>query len=334
MMRLSDIHNNHSPRIIVTSGFSFSGASAFLDFLTDHEGVTSMPFECRWISHPCSFASLQASLEKSGEISLDCVKSLTEILRGEGPRTDHALDSIAKSILSIRGDFEEIYLAELEQLSSKLYSPKITMLEVTASCSAFILAVCSLYSKRDNAHTIVLDQAVRPWFLKPLQFLPTSQVFIVRRDLRDQIIERKRHGIEDPNFVLRMKKTMRGLSKNMKSLKALHTFHQVWFEDLVLYLDSRQKIRRNLGLGLPIRSGFNPIASLANLQLYKKRPDLISRLSADDKNLYYRQRFFIYHWLTRRKTILHDQCFADDAKTNLAGAFYKTQSLDSVPVEN
>lgn len=320
-------------RKLIVSGYSFSGSSALMDFFLDHKGVCRLPGgEARFINSKHAFRRLARSLKLNSVVTDKALTMTLDFLNGAklGDSYHHKKCRSAISALkNTLGGRYDLFLSELEAAvkAAPDHEPA-----VISACCKFITRICDSVAEEQDCHTIVLDQALRPWTLSGVQFFDEVDVFVVARDFRDQVIDRLRHGLDDAGFSEEMQKRRDAARKSIKVLgSARHRFHELWFEDLILFSDKRRHLSRTMNL-TPIEGRhFNPVASKKNIGLYKRRPDLMDEAARVPKSLFYvmTPKRRVLAALTAPVDLI---VYGRNAAANKAGAYSKTKSLNSIPV--
>ena len=320
-------------RKVVVSGYSFSGSGAVMDFLLDHEGVCRLPGgEARIINSKYSFHSLLGSLKKNGSVATQVLDNCVEFLDGRRSGERYYDVRCRSTVATLKKTLGPTYERLLKRFKSDVRREPGNADAVLAACQAFVSNLCNAVAAGQNCHTIVLDQALRPWTLDGATFFDDVDVFVVRRDFRDQVIDRLRHGLSDKGFARQMKARRQAARRSISVLQSPNRrLHQLWFEDLILSFRARENVRKALQLSPKIGGNFNPLASKRNIGLHKVRPDLLGE-AAEIPSAY------LYKPTPKRRILGAVTAIADarnyrqSAAQNRAGAYSKTKSLESVPV--
>ena len=320
----------HHVRKVITSGFSFSGSSAIHDLLIDH-GATAFPGgEMRIFSSRHSFSAVISEIRRKGKASTRTIDRTVGLLRGNAPGPNsHFTQSVTVCVRRIRKAFGDYYDLRVDRLHGELCRARDDDALALESCQQFVDELCSTLSTQTGASTIVFDQGVRPWALNPLMFYTNATTLVCRRDVRDQIIERSRHSLDNSGFQLRMRTQSEKFLDSLQSLETADRVITVWFEDVITNLLERRRILALVGLDATARSGnaFNPIASRRNIGLYRLRPDLAPTVSNEDAPLLYKNA----GWSRRAQTFILDYLhYGASARSNAAGAYTKTKRLEDV----
>jgi hypothetical protein len=322
------------PRIIIVSGFSFSGSSAVLDFLLDHKKVVRLPGgECRLFASRFAFFHLVQSIKKNGVVTDDALQACLQFLDGKWiSGKDYYDDRIQALVRSLKDQVGVAYEMALAQFESQIREHPRSVSVVVRAAQKFIRTICGLVATQRKAHTIVLDQAVRPWSLSRLRFFPPSYVFLVRRDIRDQLIDRICNGLPEENFAEDMKERVQKVSDSLSGL-GKHRIFQLWFEDLVLHRSKRKEIREVFNLSPNGKKNFNPIASRRNIKRYRSRPDLLGEVAKISPDFLYGESFRTYlaSLLSHAIDVIE---FFGGATKNRAGRISKTVPIEKIPLRH
>jgi hypothetical protein len=282
-------------KVVIASGYSFSGSSAYVDFLVDHEGVCQMPGgECRLFVSKYAFRSLLESIKSAGYATDEAIKHCISFMNGEVEDDTFYHGRIRTLVSALKAAMGDEYAMYLDRFETAVRARPNSGQAIIEASREFVHSTCDAIAAGAGAHTIVLDQGVRPWSLHGLRFFSQADVFVVRRDFRDQVIDRLCNGHPSEGFAAEMKRRVQAMKKQARTHgRADITISDLWFEDLVLNRVARARLRRQLGVGRRTGREFNPIASSRNVRLHEKRPDLTADMPRTPKSLHYR-------WTLRR----------------------------------
>lgn len=317
-------------RKVITSGFSFSGSSAINDLLLDNGAAAFPGGEMRIFSSARSFSALTRDIKHYGSIRADTIESVAALLRGNAlGAKPHFVRSVRSSVARIRRSLGSFYDTRIETLVDELHRTPTQQAETIETCRRFIDDLCNHFARFNGVSVVVFDQGVRPWALSRVVFYGRPIVFVCRRDIRDQIIERSRHSLDNTGF----EELLRSQANKFQAMLSKEQYREilvsVWFEDLVMDSSERRRILAAAGLGGRIRSGsyFNPIASRRNIGLYRARPELAPAPSPFHKGMLHPGT----RWYRRILTWASDYLqYSDSARFNRAGAYSKTKDLQDI----
>lgn len=265
------------PRLIICSGFSYSGSSAVVDWLLDHQGVAKFPGgELRLFRSRYGFNTLYTKLGRKGVLDADDLEGLKLLLAAKAP-VHKAPDKKANdNARRLRDGFGTLWKKETEILLATLAVPGLKKAAFRAGVCRFITALAADAAQRRAAHTLILDQALRPWLIDRRSFFGDPYVIAVHRDLRDQGVDMIAHGYSlSPDFAEKLTERLERarVAANKANQKALRCW-LLRFEDFVLDRGVRAQIRDALEL-IPKggRPTFNPAQSAQNIGLHRHSPD-------------------------------------------------------------
>ena len=317
-------------RKIITSGFSFSGSSAIHDLLVDNGAIAFPGREMRIFSSAGSFSALTRDIKRHGSASTGTIENVIALLHGEARDAKaHFAQSVHSSVARIRKKLGDYYDLRVDSLADELHRSRKQRGRTIEACRGFIDDICNHFAKLTGVSTIVFDQGVRPWGLNRMLFYGDVVVFVCMRDVRDQMIDRMRHSLDNTDF----EETLRSQTKRFHDLLAKPSSSgkvvQVWFEDLVMDSSERRRILVAADLGPRVRNGgkFNPIASRRNIGLYRLRPDLAPAASELDSTMLHTGTRLSRRMLTIASDYLR---YSASAGVNRAGAYSKTRDLNEV----
>jgi len=320
-----------APRKIITSGFSFSGSSAVVDLLTDHDGVVEFPgFETRPFNGFAAFAGLIKSIRTGGVVTDEALRLSLELIRGKSVGESSFQEHAVRSVETMREAFGSLFDDAVNQFENAIKAEPSRRQTVVMAATKLINTLCEDYAKKTGAHTIVLDQAVRPWTLNRAKFFGRASIIVVRRDLRDQILERLRHGFPDLGFVAEMQKRVEAMKIQSQALPEGTTLSEYWFEDIVLDRAVRESLVASTGVNPASRISkkFNPVASVRNVNLHVQHGDLADKIKGVEPHMMYHDASAG----TRARKLLDDfKEFYAEAAINKAGSLESTLSFGDAP---
>jgi acetyltransferase-like isoleucine patch superfamily enzyme len=298
--------------------------------LTDRQGVAVFPGgEARAFSSRYTFYALARSLRLSGGVTPVAYERCMAALSGQswegGPEN---LPSHAK-VAAYRKYFGALYDTALEQFDKAISAPDISRASLRAATAAFVDALCEEVGQRNDAHTVVIDQGVRAWAPQRAVFYGATTVIIMRRDVRDQIIERLRHGYDIPGFEAEMLSRTARMKAGIARLPK-GTVHEGWFENLIMDHTERDTILGLCGLAdapLKTERRFNPLSSRKNIALHQQRPDLVDYMP-EAEPVY----FPGVDSAVAERTLELDRIGFANIEEGAAGAYRRTGSLDDIPI--
>lgn len=218
------------------------------------------------------------------------------------------------------------YQSLVDQFISSVRAAPESRRALKMAAGRFISSLCDEIGRQQNAHTLLIDQGVRPWLLSRIQFYDTATVVIVRRDVRDQIIDRIRHGLDSEGFVPEMRRRLRKTAQSIKLFPG-YSFQRVWFEAIITDRGARHDLIRSCGMldARLVGARFNPVASRQSIGLYDKRPDLLPDLN-DAAPLYFSS---VSPERLLRTEAADQKTYSHALPRN--GSFRKTVDLDLIP---
>jgi hypothetical protein len=186
---------------VMISGYFYSGSSAVLDFLRDHEGCVkwSPAGEMRLVKFPGGLASFARSHAEQGEVSDKALVDLYLHLCGR------RVESVPKGTYSrwgmvnknsrklhrkptARGYLLRCYEHFLD-LVARVGAGPITEEELEDRFRRWVRSALDAAAADLGADRLIVDQAVTAWRMPIARFLPPSTFVVVHRDPRDQFVE-------------------------------------------------------------------------------------------------------------------------------------------------
>lgn len=318
-------------RSVIVSGFSYSGASAVVDFLCDHEGVVRFPGgESRLWTGARSLPALVKAASEQGQVDRATLEAVIAFLRGEDPGEERYDRYVRRTVRLVREALGTLYDQRVDRLRQAVLAAPDDPLAVAAAARDHVTGLVNAFGALVGAHTVVLDQGVRPWILDRLFFHdPGAPLCFVRRDIRDQILDRLRHGVDDPDFVATMRARLAKTRRELRRFAGDRPIRRIWFEDLVQSRWARRRLLAGLGLDGLRRVGdaFNPVASRKNVGLHRLRPDLLEGYGRFPWALCHGPRLPLLWRLTAARD---RRLYAATAEGNTAGAGKRTRPLESL----
>lgn len=318
------------PRKIITSGFSFSGSSAIHDLLLDNGAAAFPGGEVRIFSSANSFSALTRDIKLHGSVRSDTIDNVLALLRGEARGAKpHFSRAVRSSVAGIRRCLGDFYDWRVDELAGELRRARRKRAKVIVAGRSFIDDVCNHFAGLTGASVVVFDQGVRPWALNRAVFYGSPVVFVCMRDIRDQMIERRRHSLDNAGFEEKLRSQVKKFQSQLSRPLSGGSVTAVWFEDLIMDASVRSRVLVAAGLGPRVHRGshFNPVASRRNIGMYRARPDLGPASKLDDRLLHPGTQ------LQRRMlTTVSDYLrYGLSARSNRAGAYSKTKALREIP---
>lgn len=188
---------------VMISGYFYSGSSAVLDFLRDHEGCVkwSPAGEMRLVKFPGGLASLARSHAEQGKVSDKALVDLYLHLCGR------RVDTVPKGTYSrwgmvnknsrklhrkpaARGYLLRCYEHFLE-LAARVGDGPITEEDLEDRFRRWVRSALDAAAADLGADRLIVDQAVTAWRMPIARFLPPSTFVVIHRDPRDQFVEAK-----------------------------------------------------------------------------------------------------------------------------------------------
>ena len=321
-----------SAKTIITSGFSFSGASAVLDYLADHDGVTVFPGgEMRIFNSRQSFAALLKDVNQNKTVSEATLRTTLAILRGTKTGSDHLSSSVRKSVSDIKVAIGPFYMEQVSRFEAAVRASPSSSAAIVNASKMFISGLADHHAAAQNASIVVFDQAVRPWEIARLKFFDETTVFVCRRDLRDQCVERARHLLPTEGFLEMTRTYVARMEAQISRVGKRHKIVHLWFEDFLTDRETRKRVILEAGIIGRQRktTRFNPLASKKNLQIYKVRPDLAPKPEDCDASMLYKPQLSLSSLTT---AVVDKFEFRSTVRGNKAGAIRTTQQLESIPI--
>lgn len=285
-------------QLVVVNGFSYSGSSAVVDFLLDHKRVAAFPGgEFRMCRAKWGLNRLFRYSRKR-RISAQLAEEFAVFCRGEMPVTKGPDKRANKNIHRMRRYFGSFFDAQVGIFLKHLRAGP-TRPELLAAAQSFIDALVREVARRENAEVVVMDQGFRPATIHYRRMFPSyTIVFIVKRDVRDQITDLLKHNYTPTmQFVSDLE---RRLNKCKTRIKLMNDIKPkiLWlqFERFVSSSESRNRVRELLGVTprYPwflswLYARFQPMKSRRNIGIYAKGAEWIAELAHTHPHLIYPQ---------------------------------------------
>lgn len=278
-------------RKIIISGFPCSGSSAILDFLAEREGVAVFPGGEFRLLRFSSVEKILGEIKKMGSASRRSLEVLLEEF-SEGRRggDDHGVKQVRSSIAKIRDKIPCEYERELARLAELIIGRDLALRDFIHSIRSFISNLCDIYAQKFHAHTVLLDQAVRPWELQYLRYFDECSVVISKRDVRDQMVDRSRASLSNEGFLNLMRTRMSKADSPPSWLGKKRLLKTVWFEDFVENSQTREDVLKfaNMTHRDRVRDQFNPIASGRSVRVWRGCEGLYPAIDEHAEHLLYK----------------------------------------------
>ncbi|MCK8516970.1 hypothetical protein M0534_11630 [Methylonatrum kenyense] len=254
-------------------GFGWSGSGALIDFLLDSGVYKKFPGgEVQFIKINGGFLDLFKAAKEKKEFSADDLDIFLRHFTGNlNKEVNYSLKANQKSA--------KLWTKAGPAYSSWIFESFSRMVGVDGRGENPSSVVESIYHKfidifRFSGSSFVLDQAIRPTNLDPLNFVGDGKVIIVDRDPRDSYYERRafqgsRFTLTPEqyaeNYLKRRRKMKRSLAGNLSDRVKI-----VGFEEFVRSPDVRFEICQWVGVQHHFKpERFNPDVSRNNIGIHK-----------------------------------------------------------------
>lgn len=188
---------------VMISGYFYSGSSAVLDFLTDHQGCVkwSPAGEMRLIKFPGGLDALAKSHAERGQLTANALVDLYLHLCGRRVETEPKGTYTRWGMVNrnsrklhrkptARGYLLRCYEHYLDLIARTREGP-IDPAELEGRLRSWVEAALDAAAADTGADRLIVDQAVTAWKMPIARFLPPSMFIVVHRDPRDQFTEAK-----------------------------------------------------------------------------------------------------------------------------------------------
>ena len=277
---------------VFCSGYFYSGSSAVVDFLHDHDGVVKWPprGEMRLIKSPNGLADLAQRHADTGRLTAADLTGFYLHLVGQTltltpPGTHHPIEKVNAN--SRRLLAEPVAAGYLRHCLSgflrlvEINGPQLSTAALETFCRQLVAGALDAAARDTGASVLVVDQAVTAWRLPLARFVPPSSFVVVHRDPRDNFAEARtvlrQPGRTEPTATGYVGSYRKKRAKAMAALPLLiergHRTLTLGFEDFVIdHATSAERIRRFTGLDghthRPRR--FRPERSRANIGKFRQ----------------------------------------------------------------
>lgn len=288
------------PKVIVTSGFGWSGSGAVSDLLRDriapfepYPPPELLMFRTKWGNTPVHRVISDARANSfRPSAAVDAL--LTSVL-GLAPRDldgmrfelarrksalGHLVDDEANAVRLIEAC--GILLRDLEEATSRGCASQRTVLAILADFVQRSLCLERLAA----GGSVLVDNAMHPSALRALDILPSATAIVVTRDPRDQFVNlrsarRSDNGGDEAgyaSFVKAQRGMLDGFLGVLQRDGRTSDIRCVRFEDVVLDESTREAMLRTLGVDPVDDDGdqqrrFRPEESANNVGLHFAEPD-------------------------------------------------------------
>jgi hypothetical protein len=270
-------------RAIITSGFSYSGSSAVLDFLRGDPRIANFPggefrfFRARW-----GMNTLIKTIRRSGDIPEEQLNNFLRFCRREMPVESRRDATCNRFVKRVKSAIPEIFKDTIRSFAgnvaiAKSYEdPVVKVKLLKKAVKQFTATFVRDYSVTTGSEAVLLDQAVRPWTLGQRKYIPGRKIVMVTRDPRDQYVDQyMKAGTpvrEVQQFMAALEARLQTAIQTASTVGA-EEFMLIRFEDFVSEFESvSDKIYRFIGLDAPETKNtkyFDPSVSIKNIGIYK-----------------------------------------------------------------
>lgn len=330
-------------RKIIASGYSYSGSSALFHFLADYKSIAIFPGgEFRMFRASHGLKLLYGEFKQHKRVSPEAIAHFRQFCAGKGVCLSLYDNRANAGVKRLRAYFGDYFDKVVERLTWDISRYDLDKHSFLTAMQAFINDLFDEVARREGVTHVVIDQALRPWMMQYLPCFGDADVFIVRRDIRDQIVDRVNHGQEDdPDFLTEMVQRLSSVNQAISKFSgsAHYRIRHIWFEDFVTNANGcREEILSDLGIDANKTHGerkFQAEKSVRNIGLYKTHKHIAGYLNEKHKGLFYgggglslRHSFDVF--LARVSVRARAFYAALDARFVLNGKFKKARPVPKV----